>query len=286
MLPLIISPLAKLLKIPEFRGSLYLPTKCCQRLVAIGDVHGCLKELEELLKLIQPSAKDLIVFLGDLVDRGPDSKGVVDCVRELQLTYPYVFSVLGNHDEKHCRKEYHLELTRYNPGYKDPMKAKSLFDETHLTLLHDDLVWLAACPDSIILCPPDPQYSGYFRILTHAGLLPRNWRNQPTKGLVRNRFLDSKTLSPVSLCTRDGNPFSQPVNTVSWQSVWSDSCSRVITGHIVFPEVQVLNNCYSVDTGCVFGGKLTAYVEDLTNGEVTYLSVKAHREYWAINNPL
>ena len=194
MLPLIISPLAKLLKIPEFRGSLYLPAKCCSRLVAIGDVHGCLKELEELLKLIQPSVKDLVVFLGDLVDRGPDSKGVVDCVRELQLTYPYVFSVLGNHCEKHVRAEYHLELSRYNPGYKNPIKVRSFFDETHLSLLHDDLVWLAACPDSIVLVD---KYTNWRRILTHAGLLPKNWRNQPTKGLIRNRYVDPKTFSPM-----------------------------------------------------------------------------------------
>jgi predicted phosphodiesterase len=278
MSPLILSPVARLLKIPEYQGSIYLPIKCCQRLVAIGDIHGCLQELEELLQLIQPSAKDLIVFLGDLVDRGPDSKGVVDCVRELQLTYPYVFSVLGNHDEKHVRFGYHNELTKHNPGYKNPIRAGSFFEAIHLSLTQDDLIWMAGNPDSIVLSQRI--------ILTHAGLLPYAWRNQPTKGLIRNRYLDSKTLSPVNLVTRDEKPFCQPDNSVLWQKVWFPQTGCVITGHIVVPEVQVLNNCHSIDTGCVFGGKLTAYVEDIATKEIKYLSVKAHQIYFTENNPL
>ena len=61
------------LLMPEFSPIIYLPTKCCERLIAIGDVHGCYDELLELLTVIYPTPKDCLVFLGDLVDRGPFS---------------------------------------------------------------------------------------------------------------------------------------------------------------------------------------------------------------------
>ncbi|MEM7473648.1 MAG: metallophosphoesterase family protein, partial [Planctomycetota bacterium] len=69
-----------------------------QRLIAIGDIHGCAHPLNVLLDLIQPSAEDLIVTLGDYVDRGPDSKGVVDRLIELGNHCKFV-ALKGNHEE-------------------------------------------------------------------------------------------------------------------------------------------------------------------------------------------
>src|SRR5262245_36472153 len=68
------------------------------RTLAIGDVHGCLVALRTLLRLVAPVDGDTIVALGDYVDRGPDSRGVLDCVIELydaNLLVP----LCGNHDE-------------------------------------------------------------------------------------------------------------------------------------------------------------------------------------------
>ena len=48
------------------------------RLLAIGDVHGCLHQLDDLLAWVNPAADDLVITLGDYVDRGPDSRGVLD----------------------------------------------------------------------------------------------------------------------------------------------------------------------------------------------------------------
>ena len=58
------------------------------RTIIIGDVHGMLRELESLLGRLQPTPGDTAVFVGDLVDKGPDSVGVVRRVRELADTVP------------------------------------------------------------------------------------------------------------------------------------------------------------------------------------------------------
>lgn len=67
------------------------------RRFVIGDIHGCSKALTTLLELIAPTADDEIVFLGDYVDRGPDSKGVVDQIIALQ-DQCNVVTLLGNHE--------------------------------------------------------------------------------------------------------------------------------------------------------------------------------------------
>lgn len=67
------------------------------RTIAVGDIHGCSKALQALLDAIAPSREDRLVFLGDYVDRGPDSKGVIQCLLELQQRCQTVF-LLGNHE--------------------------------------------------------------------------------------------------------------------------------------------------------------------------------------------
>ena len=65
--------------------------------LAIGDIHGCLTSLETLLAFIQPTADDLIVTLGDYVDRGPDSRGVIAHLLELQQSAQLIH-LMGNHE--------------------------------------------------------------------------------------------------------------------------------------------------------------------------------------------
>ena len=67
------------------------------RLLAIGDIHGCLGALDALLAEVNPGVEDVVVTLGDYVDRGPDSKGVIERLLELQLRTMLV-PLLGNHD--------------------------------------------------------------------------------------------------------------------------------------------------------------------------------------------
>ncbi len=68
------------------------------RLIAIGDIHGYAEALRGLLSLIAPTAEDLIVTLGDYCDRGPDTKGVLECLQELAHQCQLV-TILGNHDQ-------------------------------------------------------------------------------------------------------------------------------------------------------------------------------------------
>lgn len=66
-------------------------------LIAIGDIHGCPKTLEALLDRLAPTPEDHLVFVGDYIDRGPDSKAVIDRVLELQKTHRCTF-LRGNHE--------------------------------------------------------------------------------------------------------------------------------------------------------------------------------------------
>ncbi len=67
------------------------------RTIAVGDIHGCSKALQGLLEVVQPQPCDCLVFLGDYVDRGPDSRGVIDLLLELREKCRTVF-LLGNHE--------------------------------------------------------------------------------------------------------------------------------------------------------------------------------------------
>jgi len=67
------------------------------RTLAIGDIHGCLRALDALLELVDPQPDDLLVMLGDYVDRGPDSKGVLDRILGLRERCRCV-TLKGNHD--------------------------------------------------------------------------------------------------------------------------------------------------------------------------------------------
>lgn len=67
------------------------------RTLAIGDIHGCLTALDTLLGFVQPTTEDQLIFLGDYVDRGPDSKGVLDRLIDLKRS-PNVICLRGNHE--------------------------------------------------------------------------------------------------------------------------------------------------------------------------------------------
>jgi serine/threonine protein phosphatase 1 len=68
------------------------------RLLAIGDIHGCLGPLDDLLEWVNPTRDDLVVCLGDFVDRGPDTRGVLDRLIELNQQLDLV-CLRGNHEE-------------------------------------------------------------------------------------------------------------------------------------------------------------------------------------------
>ncbi len=69
-----------------------------ERIIAIGDIHGCNVALKALIDAIAPTPQDVVITLGDYVDRGPDSRGCVDTLIELSKITRFV-GILGNHEE-------------------------------------------------------------------------------------------------------------------------------------------------------------------------------------------
>ena len=68
------------------------------RVLTIGDIHGCLRAFDTLIEAVQPTPDDLLVLLGDYIDRGPDSRGVIDRILELRRTHRLV-TLCGNHEQ-------------------------------------------------------------------------------------------------------------------------------------------------------------------------------------------
>lgn len=68
------------------------------RLLAVGDIHGCRDLLVDLMAKVAPAPEDLLVFLGDYVDRGPDTRGVIDELLKLRQSHPRCIFLKGNHE--------------------------------------------------------------------------------------------------------------------------------------------------------------------------------------------
>jgi serine/threonine protein phosphatase 1 len=79
------------------------------RLLAIGDIHGCSQALDALLAQVAPTADDLIITLGDYVDRGPDSAGVIERLLQLRTSCQLV-PLRGNHDYMMCQARAGIDL--------------------------------------------------------------------------------------------------------------------------------------------------------------------------------
>ncbi|WP_372911127.1 metallophosphoesterase family protein [Salinigranum sp.] len=171
----------------------------------VGDVHGCLRELETLVDRIGPSDDDLFVFVGDLVRKGPDSKGVVDFVR----AHDNMVTIRGNNEEKLLRGTKELpELT------------------------HEDLAWIRSLPVAI---------SFEDALVVHGGVDPR----KPFDEHDVDDFLEMRSLS---------SGYERPF---WWEK--HDGPQTVFFGHTPIADPVLRNHAVGLDTGCVYGGSLTAY---------------------------
>lgn len=70
-----------------------------KRLLAVGDIHGHLDKLQGLMDQVNPTTNDRVVFLGDYIDRGPDSKGVIEFLIGFKKRYPKTVFLRGNHEQ-------------------------------------------------------------------------------------------------------------------------------------------------------------------------------------------
>jgi len=247
------------------------------RTIVFGDVHGCLNELDELtyaIKYVQGA--DRLISLGDLMDRGPEPAKCVDLARRYGAEV-----VQSNHDEKHLR--YRRHLARKSTDKKYSGQAPHLKPEDirqNAMLLDADVAWLEAAPDFIYI-------EEHNVIAVHAGLLPgRPLDAQPHGVCIRCRWL-TEAGEQASSEKDEGGRIVQPAGSTPWASRY-DGQHHVVYGHAVWgldePRVDERDGHFrwGIDTGCCYGGHLTALV--LETGEpprfVRVKSARAHDEWY------
>ncbi|WP_028066365.1 polynucleotide kinase-phosphatase [Solirubrobacter soli] len=226
----------------------------------IGDVHGCFDELVSLLASlgyvdgVHPQGRRL-VFVGDLVDRGP---GVVDVLR-LVMGLDDAIVVPGNHDAKLVRKlsgrdvqiTHGLAESLEQLGGEPPEFVDAVREYLHGLVSH-------AVLDGGRLC------------VAHAGM-PERYQGRGSRR-VREFALYGET-------TGETDEFGLPVRG-AWASDYRGS-AVVVYGHTPVETPEWVNDTINIDTGCVFGGALTA----LRWPERELVSVPAAREYYAPARP-
>lgn len=214
------------------------------RFIAIGDVHGCADELEDLLQRLSPGADDRLLFLGDLVNRGPDSHRAIRLVRESGHS-----SLMGNHE---------LRLLTYR-RLGDPSLLKDYDHETIRRL--DDADWDFLAGFRAFEETDDGRF-----VCVHGGFLPgQPWRTQSLATVCRVKWLAPAELPPED--RRGDGP-------VHWSELW-DGPATVVYGHTPDPEIRFAPHAVCIDTACVYGGSLTACVLP----EMDFVQVKARRAY-------
>lgn len=211
-----------------------------QRIAIIGDIHGCIDELQDLLDLLSAERLDAIYHLGDLVDRGPDSGAVVSLLRNRGI-----FGVMGNHEAKL------LELLR---KYRAPALQNEDRRRSAMAVSADpqNIPYLAALPrlhviDDVLDQP---------LILVHGGLWPVIPLWQQPVAVMMAQLIDPAKPGAVAWL-RDAK--AQHQGLVPWWEVW-DGAETVVYGHTVWPEPHEHRQTFGIDTGCVYGGHLTALV--------------------------
>jgi protein phosphatase len=231
----------------------------------IGDVHGCYEELAELLQrldyrfepeggVIPPTGRKA-VFLGDLVDRGPMVPRVVELVRAM-VTADHALCVPGNHDVKFVRTARGHKVKQTH-GLAQTLEQYALWESEHAGSLAAGADFLDRLVSNYVL--DDGRL-----VVAHAGLTQE--LQGRSSGAVREFCLYGDVTGETD---EEGYPVRR-----DWAVNYRGS-AKVVYGHIVDPHPEWVNNTINIDTGCVFGGRLTA----LRYPELELLSVPARRAY-------
>ncbi|MFF1613899.1 polynucleotide kinase-phosphatase [Amycolatopsis sp. NPDC058278] len=230
----------------------------------IGDVHGCAAELEELLAElgyadgVHPDGRTA-VFVGDLVDRGPDTPGVLRRVMGMAASGSALV-VCGNHEQKLVRA-LHGRKVNVAHGLAESLEQLGAESEEFRRRVHEFCDGLIA---HYVL-------DGGKLVVAHAGL-PERYHGRAS-GRVRSMALYGDT-------TGETDEYGLPVR-LPWAHDYRGS-AMVLYGHTPTLEPEWVNNTMCLDTGAVFGGKLTA----LRYPEREVVSVKAHRVWYEPVRPL
>ncbi len=206
------------------------------RTVVIGDIHGCHEELLDLIDRIGPIDGDDLVSVGDLITKGPGSSAVIAFFRGKKNRR----AVMGNHERVLLQKYLGREV-KLDPHH---CQAIAEFGDRFA----EQMEWVSALPPYIDLGD---------HLVVHAGVRPgRSLQEQSIEDLTEIRQVPDKG------------------KETPWFEVYNGD-KTVIFGHWVFAQPLVRKNSIGIDTGCVYGGRLTAYV--LPEGR--FVSVPARRAY-------
>ena len=239
----------------------------------IGDIHGCFDELVELLEelgyeistqpngetVVQPPQGRKAVFVGDFVDRGPKVAEVLRLVMGMQKTGTAI-CVPGNHDVKLVRA---LRGKNVNPTHGlaeslSQLEQESTEFKTQIAEFLNDLVSHYVLDNGKL-------------VVAHAGM--RAELQGRASGRVREFALYGET-------TGETDDFGLPIR-IDWTDEYRGP-GMVVYGHTPVAEPKWVNRTINIDTGCVFGGKLTA----LRYPEKELVSVPARQTYYEPRKPL
>jgi hypothetical protein len=212
-----------------------------QRTIVVGDLHGCYDELMMLMGRVDLRASDRVVCVGDLVAKGEKSREVL----ELFIADARFTSVVGNYDRA---------LLEYWKGSREKKELKKP-QRKCAKQLKDGRERYAAYLETL---PPYLDLGGH--VVVHAGLRP----GVPLSGQSLDDLTAIRTLGPDRE-SREGTP---------WYEVY-DGEKVALFGHWPAPEPRRGPRSIGLDTGCVYGRSLTAYV--IETGE--FYSVPALRDY-------
>ena len=199
-----------------------------KRTIIIGDLHGCHDEALALLDRLAVTESDRVIFAGDLVDRGPKPR---ECV-ELAMKHE---AILGNHEEKHLqqRKRKDEDLS------PDHLTTRRALSDEHYS-------FFKKLPLFIRL----PQSNA---VVLHAGV----WPNVEIEKQDAYHLLHAQCIQPPE--KKSYWPSKAPSTHTFWTNHWRGP-ERVIFGHTVVDKPLVTEFAVGIDTGCAFGGSLTAIV--------------------------
>lgn len=237
------------------------------RHIVIGDVHGCINELKVLLHSMNLSTDDKVIFVGDLIHKGPYQNEVIDFVMSNNYTL-----VIGNHEEKQLRWERKVSYGK---------KINMLGVDDYVTIGQERVDWITK--NSFLTYSFD--VSGRTFMIVHGGIENRKIFNSDVRttkfididkkdrlrSVLRTRFVSHENGAMVSLG-------SETSEDMYWADVYDGRYGHVIFGHQFFKDVKFFNYATGIDTGCVYGNKLTAAVID-SNGNMTFASIPAARKY-------
>jgi protein phosphatase len=238
----------------------------------IGDVHGCYDELRQLLDRLGYDVADSeaslsishpegrrVVFVGDLIDRGPKNPDVLRLVMSA-VSAGTAFCVAGNHDVKLSRKLRGKDV-KITHGLAESLAQ---LESTSAEFKRDAAEFLDELVSHYV-------FDGGKLVVAHAGL--KEEMHGRGSGAVRSFCMYGET-------TGETDEFGLPVR-YNWAQDYRGR-AMVVYGHTPVPSVEWLNNTICIDTGCVFGGSLTA----LRYPERELVSVPAARMYYEPVRPL